>query len=264
MEHGPLQGVAGLLQLIEHLGQIEPELAGQEPLVVQGLAKGLEGRGPVGWLQHMHGQGPPEQGHRRCPGVVGEGFQGPKFNQPLAAGCPGRIPEFVEADFTAVGVAAFVGMEMAQGFTDRHALIACGQAFQHPMGQFQIQPGGAALIGPWRLGGWPHRVARKQVGQARVVLPEAQDSHQPVRPDEEGVVIQAGPTPEQVVAATAAFDALPLLLPGAQTHSLARFFQGLHPAGVVGPAVAHRQVHFQHARVGREAQHLPGPIDVER
>ena len=230
---------------------------------MQCLTQRLEGRGPVGWIQQVHRQGPPKQGYGGGPLVLWKGFQGPKFDQPLAAGCPGRVPELVEADLTAVGVAALVGMEMAQGFADGDALIAGGQAFEHAMGQLQIQPSGTALIGPGRLGGGPHGVARKQVGQAWVVLPVAQDPHQPGRPAEEGVLLQAGTTPEQVVAAAAALGALPLLLPGAQAHGLARFLQGPHPAGVVGPAVAHRQVHFQHAGVGGEPQHLPGPIGIE-
>ena len=230
---------------------------------MQCLTPGLEGRGPVGWIQQVHRQGPPEQGYGGGPLVLREGFQGPKFDQPLAAGSPGWVPEFVEADLTAVGVAALVGMEMAQGFADGDALIAGGQAFEHAMGQLQIQPSGTAFIGPGRLGGGPYGVARKQVGQAWVVLPVAQDSHQPGRPAEEGVLLEAGAAPEQVVAAAAAFGALPLLLPGAQAHGFARFFQGPHPAGVVGPAVAHRQVYFQHAGVGGEPQHLPGPFGIE-
>ena len=91
--------------------------------------------------------------------MLGQGFHGPELEQPLAASGPGRVPELVEADFAAVGVAALIGMEVAQGFADRHPLVARRQTGQHLVGELQVEPGGAALIGPGRLGGGPHRIA---------------------------------------------------------------------------------------------------------
>ena len=96
-------------------------------------------------------------------------------------------------------------MEVAQGFADRHPLVALGQACEHLVGELQVEPGGAALIGPGRLGGGPHRIAAEQIGQAGVLLPKAQQAHQPGGPAEEGVQLQAGAAPKQVVAAAAAF-----------------------------------------------------------
>ena len=211
----------------------------------------------MAWFQQMHSQAAPEQGHRGGPLMVRQRFQGTELQQSLAAGRPGGVPELVEADLTAVGVAAAVGVQVAQGLADGDPLIPRRQLLQGPMGQLQIQQAGGALIGAGGLGGWADTAAAEQVGQARVVLPEAQDSHQPGRPTEEGVGVQAGPTEQQVVAAAGAFAAGAVLLPAAQPHRCARLLQELDPVGVVLPGVAHRQVDLQHPGIRRQSQHLP-------
>ena len=113
-------------ELGQHLLQIAPELAGEQELVVQGWAPVTQLAGAMGGLQQMHGQGAPEQGDGVGPAGLRQGLQGPKFQQPLAACGPGRVPELVEADLAAVGVAAAVGVQVAQGFADRHPLVPRG------------------------------------------------------------------------------------------------------------------------------------------
>ena len=91
-----------------------------------------------------------------------------------------------------------------------------------------------------------------------MVLPVAQDPHQPGGPAEKGMPRQVGATPEQMVAAAGAErPAAGAGLPAAQPHHRAELLEQLQPTVVVGPAVAHRQVDLEHTRIGRQAQHLP-------
>ena len=133
-----------------------------------------------------------------------------------------------------------------------------------PVGQFQVQRAGGALIGSGCLGSRADAAAAEQVGQAWVVLPVAQDSHQPGRSGKEGVGLQARPPQQQVVAAAGALAAPALLTPTAQAHGRGGLLQQQDPVGIVLPAGAYRQVHLQHAGVGRQAQHLPVAAAVHR
>ena len=227
----------------------------------------------MGGLQQVGGQAAPEQGDGAAPAHLGQAFQGPEFHQTQAAGRGTGIPELVETDFAAMVVAAAVGMQMAQGFADQTAMVAAGVVgataviglLQGPVGQLQIKDRASGLVGPWRLGGRTHAGAAEQVGQRRVVLPVAQDAHQPGRPAEEGMVGQVGSTPEQVVAATGALlAATGRRLPAAQALGGAGLLQQGHPAVVIGPAMADRQIDLEHTGIGRQPQHLPVAIGIHR
>ena len=62
--------------------------------------------------------------------MIRQGFERTELQQALTAGGPGGVPELVEADFAAVGVAAAIGMEMTQGLADGHPLVAGWQMLE--------------------------------------------------------------------------------------------------------------------------------------
>ena len=86
----------------------------------------FEGGGTMAGIQQMGSQGTPEQGDGAGPILVWHAFHCPKFDQSQATGGGAGIPEFVEADFAAMVIAAAVGMQMAQGLADQAAVIAIG------------------------------------------------------------------------------------------------------------------------------------------
>ena len=121
-------------------------------------------------------------------------------------------------------------MKVTQGFPDHAPLVGAGFVraaaviglLEGSVGQFQIEVVAGCLIGPWGLGGRTHAGAAEQIGEGRMVLPVAEDARQPAWPPEEGMLLQAGAAPEEVVAAAGALlTAIKGLLPAAQPHPFA-------------------------------------------
>ena len=134
-----------------------------------------------------------------------EGFDGAKFDQAEGAGGPGRIPEFVEADFAAVTIAGDVDLDVTESFVDEAAMIAGREAFEEGVGHFQIVEVPGGFIRSRGLRGCAHVTTGEEIGQGGMVLPKAEDGGEPGGAGKKRISVEVGSTPKQVISAPGAF-----------------------------------------------------------
>ena len=134
-------------QVAEHFREVGPEVRGEEKSVVQFVAVIGERRGE-GRGEQMGCERVPEQRDGRHPLRARQRFNGAKLDEPAAAALGVDVPEFVEADLAAVGVAGGVGVEVAERFAEQRAVVAGGELVEKLVGHLEIVERAGALVGP--------------------------------------------------------------------------------------------------------------------
>ena len=243
-------------ELVQRLGEILLDVVRQHELVVQPGAP-ADQPALIGLLPEG-GDGAAHQQHlrRRHPGMRRH-LQRPVLDQAEPAGAAlGRV-HLVDAELGAVGIAGHVGEDVAEQPVDqpgRRLLV------RRDLGEGDLQLGDAVLprlIDARMLAGRADEEAAEQVGEARVVVPEAQQRLQQVRPAQEGAVLRAGRAHDHVVAAAGAdMAAVEHEFLGRQAELAGFLVQHLGPPDMLGPAGAGVDVHLDHAGVGGDGEAL--------
>ena len=248
---------AAAAEVAPHFLEVRPEVRGEEEGVVQFVAMIGERRGE-GAREQMRGERVPEQRDGGHPRRVRERFHGAKFDEAAAAALGAGVPELVEAGLAAVGVAGGVGVEMTERLADDVTVVAGREVFEKAVGHLEVVKRAGALVGARGLRGGADVLAGEKVGERGMMLPVAEHGDDPRGAGEERVFVEARAAEEQVVAAAGAgLFVGGDLFEGAESGGGAGALQGVEPGGVIAPRRAGREVDFEDAGIGGDAEFRP-------
>jgi len=171
--------------------------------------------------------------------------------------------EFIDADFSAVGVAGDVDQQIAEQSIDEPWSDPAGAGFRDLFkGGFKFVEGVAsAFVDSRSLTGWSNKQAGKQPGERGVIIPEADEAAEQVRSSQKGAVGRRGGSQYKVISATGAGVSAVLLKFFSAEPALACIFtDAFCDLSQLLPVVGGVDVDFDDARIRRDFEQFDAVV----
>ena len=244
-----LEGIARLVQVVDHPAQILPDEMRQHETVMQ-FGAPVDQRAGVGRLPEMGHQRADQQHLQRAHLPVWRHLEIAELdNAQPAAGAIRRV-ELVDAELCAVGVAREIHQEIAQDAIHQPVLsrLFLLQLLQGNLQFVEIVVAG--FVHAWRLARRSDELPGEQVGKAGMVLPEAQQTAQQIRTSQERTVLGLRRAEcHMIAAARAGVPAIEHELLRAQAVLPRLFIKRVHDMREFRPAASRLHIDFDDARV---------------